>query len=476
MVKATSQKEILVRYVCPGSDTADQEKVVAEVNKKMKKDGLNLKLKVVHIGWDMWDNKTNVMLASGEEFELFHVMENRVPTSVFVAKNALRPLDDLLKKYGSTLLKMFPSQLWEAAKVNGKIYTIPAYWRDTTQSGGEVGTISVRKDLLDKVGLSIPKTVDELINAATKMKKIAGRDYYCWDHELNRTPVWLHRTYSTWPFYADYTEGIVYVDEKGNVKTWVETPEFKQDCMIYRKMYKLGLIHPDILSVPKDMRSKMISQGKFLFGLGTGGYTDYPSIVKYEPKAKIEEFKLNPEKGNYVFLPLWNSNAVPRTTKHPEAGVMFLNWLYSKKENHDLFLFGIKNVHYKEIDQYRAEFTYVNSTERKYMFDFWQIGYYKWAKFDKLTPQKGIELLTTTDPKAKYSIVVGFSFNPEPVKSEYANVLAEMTNSILPIKLGVVDYDKYFPTALKKLKAAGLDKVVAEYRKQFTKWLSEKKK
>jgi putative aldouronate transport system substrate-binding protein len=53
--------------------------------------------------------------------------------------------------------------------------------------------------------------------------------------------------------------------------------------------------------------------------------------------------------------------------------------------------------------------------------------------------------------------------------------LAELKTSIYPIKLGLVDYDKAFPDALKKLNAAGLQKVVAEYDRQFKEWQKSNK-
>ena len=39
--------------------------------------------------------------------------------------------------------------------------------------------------------------------------------------------------------------------------------------------------------------------------------------------------------------------------------------------------------------------------------------------------------------------------------------------------MGVQDYNKAFPAALQKMKAAGLDKVVAEYQKQYKDYLAK---
>lgn len=45
---------------------------------------------------------------------------------------------------------------------------------------------------------------------------------------------------------------------------------------------------------------------------------------------------------------------------------------------------------------------------------------------------------------------------------------------MVPIALGLVDYEENFPIALKRLKAAGIDKVVKEYKRQLNDWLATK--
>ena len=50
-----------------------------------------------------------------------------------------------------------------------------------------------------------------------------------------------------------------------------------------------------------------------------------------------------------------------------------------------------------------------------------------------------------------------------------------MSAVIYPIKFGIQDYDTYFPAALQRMKDAGLDKVVDEYRAQFEAWQAANK-
>ncbi|MNW60605.1 hypothetical protein D3C74_386060 [compost metagenome] len=77
------------------------------------------------------------------------------------------------------------------------------------------------------------------------------------------------------------------------------------------------------------------------------------------------------------------------------------------------------------------------------------------------------KVLFEPNPKAVNSIAANFIFDPTNVRTEYTNILSEASASITPIYMGVLEYDKAFPAALEKMRKAGLDKVVAEYQKQF---------
>ena len=65
------------------------------------------------------------------------------------------------------------------------------------------------------------------------------------------------------------------------------------------------------------------------------------------------------------------------------------------------------------------------------------------------------------------SPVVGFIFDSSPVVNELSNVSAEIRSVMWPIRYGLLDYDEAFPQALAKIKAAGLDALIAEYQRQF---------
>lgn len=466
---AAGGKPLPMKYVCPGSDYPDAPNALAAVNKKLQKDGVNIEVQVQYVGWDAWWNKTNVMLSSGEPFDLMHIMENgNITTSGYVGKGALTQTDDLIAKYGQKMKPMFADWMWNACKVNGKQYSIPAFWRDTTQQGGEVGEITYRKDVFDAMGIAVPKTPQDLIAVANQIQKARGSDVYIWEHMATRSPIWLHRTYASWPFYVDIENPIITIDKKGTVSSWYESEEFKNDCAFYRSVYTMGLINPDVLSLQRDQIQTQYDNGKFSFGLGTGSVGNVVALRNHGLKdAVISHFFFNPEKPVLLGLPVLNSNGVPITSKNPQTAIQFLNWLYTSKENHDLFLYGIVGQDYTPIGENRMDTVRDANARPIYAHDWWQIAYYKWARFDKNAPDEDVRLCTTTNPNVVTGFNVGFAFDTSPVASELANVQAEIKASMLPIRWGVVDFDQYYPDAIKKMKAAGLDKVVAEYKKQF---------
>jgi putative aldouronate transport system substrate-binding protein len=83
-----------------------------------------------------------------------------------VQSGVFMTLDDLLKKYGQNLLKKIPQAAWDRVKYQGKIVAIPEFL-----SIPNTNSTYLRKDLLDKLGLQTPKTVDEYLNVLRAFKK-----------------------------------------------------------------------------------------------------------------------------------------------------------------------------------------------------------------------------------------------------------------------------------------------------------------
>ena len=474
---AGSAELIPMRYYMPGAPTPEAGAVNAAINEKLHTDGVMIDFQPYYVPWDQWMNKINIMLSTGEEFELLHIMEDWVTTSMYAGRGQLTELTPIINEFAPDLWDKFDEILWRCATVNGKIMSVPAFWRDN--SGDMEGQLNFNITQLEKYGLPVPNSVDEIFEVLPvlqeKWKAEDSVTRYVYEHSANRCPVSWHRLYDAWPYYASQ-DGIFQVFQTGDAKLYFESEEFKNDCEIMHKLYTTGLTHPDTLNQPQDEINLDRRNGDYLMGIMTAGddvFDDDGVTLKY----KFAHVWLNEDRPFLLNLPLLNSNAVPETTKHPEAGVQFLNWMYSSKENQDLVLYGIKDVHWSEPDEDTFDRVKDEYNVPLYAFDFWMIEYVPYHRFDIMSTlddwERADYVGNVRPDQTVVSVMTGFNFDTEPVKVEYANMMAEYTTSILPIKKGVVAYEDYIEAALEKMRAAGSEAVIAEYQNQLTEYIAQ---
>ena len=477
MTAAEDADLIPMRYYMPGGPTPEAAAVNAAINEKLHADGVMIDFTPIYVPWGEWIDKINVLLSSGEEFELLHIMEDWVTTSMYTGRGQLTEVTPLIDEYAPELWDKFDEIMWRCVTVNGKIMSIPAYWRDN--SGDMEGMLNFNETQLTKYGLPVPKTIDEIFEVLPvlqeKWKEEDGVSRYIYEHSANRCPVSLHRAYDSWPFYASQ-DGIFQVFQTGEAALYFESEEFKNDCAFMHKAYTMGLIHPDTLNQPQDEINLDKQNGDYLLGIMTAGddiYDDDGVTVKYH----FAHVWLNEDGPFLLNLPLLNSNAIPITTPNPQAGIQFLNWMYSSKENQDLVLYGIKDVHWTEPDADTYDRIKDEYNVPLYAFDFWMIEYVPYHRFDVMSTwdeyERADHMGNVRPDQTVVSVMTGFNFNTEPVKVEYANMMAEYTTSILPIKKGVVAYEDGIDEALAKMRAAGSQAVIDEYQKQLTAYIAQ---
>jgi len=474
---ATEQTGDIMRmlYIMPGAPSLETDSVNVAINEQLAADGVPIDFQTRYIPWGEWADATNLMLSVGEEFELLHIMGDWIPLAVYASRNNLTPLDSLIDQYTPSLWDMFEPVFWQAASVGGQVMGIPAHWRDN--SGDIEGLLTVRGDLFEEFNLDIPETFDEIIASLSVLQSeweaIDGMKRFVWEHSLDRPPIAFHRTYDTWPFFVS-DGGIFKVSQDGTAEMWFDSEEFKKDANFMRAMYEAGLIHPDILNFPHDHIVELREHGDMLLAIQTPLATQ-ADLERLGIDGWPQRFWLNDSGPFLTATPLMNSNAIPNTTPHPEAALLFLEWMYSSAEAQHLVLYGVEGEHWNRVgSDERRHVRDSDGVTPLYIFDYWMIERVKWHLYDADQPEAGggltrIEYIENTRPdQTVVSPVVGFNFDSSSVNTELVNVLAEYTASILPIKLGVVAYDDAFEAARANMIAAGAEALLAEYQKQMT--------
>lgn len=470
-----SEDVVTCKYVIPGDKPVEYDIVEEIINKKLLEDNAGVKLERKYIAWDAWDQKINIMLSTGEEFDLFHVMNDRTPVSSYVSKGALTDITEEMEKYGENIKKVNPDIMIESAKVSNKLYAIPAFWVEFSHSP----EITIRLDILRDYNLEVPKSFEELTSAfETVMNNWKGdqKPYLPMIGSTTYKFGFDHKSYDSWPFWI--YDDLFYVNHNTReVKCYFETEEFRMDCMNARDWYEKGLINPDVLVFKSDQLNSQLDSGNWFVHAGTYG-NSIENIQKNYPEITVDDFDfLNffSDKPNLRPYGTRNMNAVPITSENPEAGVKFINWLYANQENYDLYLYGREGVDYINTgDRKREDIIDLSKGRPLYFADDWMIGNLNYSRQAGKSPSITNKILFNVDTSAIDSVAGSFVFDATNVRAELANVRTEMAAQITPIACGVRDYDEAIGPALDKLRSAGLEKVIGEYKTQFEAYLSSK--
>lgn len=125
------------------------------INEKFKVD-----YKPVFVPNTAFDEKINAVFASGKIPDAIGLMSADIKNryNKFAKQGAFLDIEPYIQEYPS--LKVVPDFIWDAMRVNGKIYAIPQY-----SPKYQVVTV-IRKDWLDKLNLKTPTNYEELKEVA----------------------------------------------------------------------------------------------------------------------------------------------------------------------------------------------------------------------------------------------------------------------------------------------------------------------
>lgn len=108
-----------------GDAQADDNMVFDEVNKYLA-DKIGVKLNVVKVGWGDYNQKMQVVINTGDQWDLCFTCSWANDYLQNAQKGAFLELDDLLKEEGKEMYDSIDPRFWEAAKVGGKTYGVPS--------------------------------------------------------------------------------------------------------------------------------------------------------------------------------------------------------------------------------------------------------------------------------------------------------------------------------------------------------------
>ncbi|WP_274649157.1 ABC transporter substrate-binding protein [Paenibacillus humicola] len=461
---AAKLKPYKLKLVYEGPPQPDEALVEDAINKILVKK-INATIDIAPIDWGAWDDKVNLMIASREPVDvLFTAQWNGFAKNV--AKGAYLPLDDLLQQYGQGILESLDPKFLEGTKINGKNYGIP-----TNKELASAGGIVYRKDIADQLGIDMSQVKKpEDLDAVYKIVKEKRPDII---PLYSSGGMFNAHYFAEYDFLGDAT--IPGVIMKNGDDTTVRMAEdldiYKRYIKIARDFFLKGYINKDAAT------TQLSSQDAYKAG------NVFSTIEPMKPGKADEIANAAGMPGKLAQITLTGKTvatsepagamlAISSTSKDPARAMMLINLLHTDKDINNLLNFGIEGVHYTLNGDIM---TPTDKTSRYSPGVAWELGNQflnhvwnteapdKWEQFKKF------------NEGAKPSPGLGFVFNSDPVKAEVgalANVIKQYQKAI---ETGSVDPDKVMPEYMSAMKAAGVDKVIAEKQKQFDAFLANKK-
>ncbi|MFC5403275.1 extracellular solute-binding protein [Cohnella soli] len=450
-----------IKMLSLGDESARMKEFLADINVKLKEE-INTELEIQYVPWSAYGSgqQIDLMLASGQDFDF--TFTDPTWLNQLVQKKVAYDLTDLVEPYMADLKKNLTPEHFEQFTIGGKLYAIPMGYSPLSANSY---SISVRKDLMDEVGVKSISTIDELYNFAT-LVKAKHPDMYATPNTPSFVQPYI-RGLSDQNYTWDEVSKYFLTDEnsaEGNLVSFVDSPEFKAQADFFRKMYENNLISKDILT-NKAATKDLFTSGKYMWMQGRSGGNNLievlPQLKENVPNAELYEVMFAPEKPKIKTGYASTAVMVPAYSKNADRVAMLLNLMQKDRENFLFFVYGIQDKDYKIVNDKVEK---INKDELMFQWALFNVNY---PVYESTLPDDFIAINKSWDEGAVASKMFGFSLVLEPVKVQKVKLDAVFDERIKPILAGVISYDKGFKKAKAEMEAAGWNEYFAEVQKQY---------
>ena len=436
-------------------------------------DKINTKVKLVLFSNSDYMNQVNLMLASGEQLDLFQAYNTSHLKYIQdgTALDITEYLDSDLKETTETLYDGFLAP----TTVEGKTYGILNMGSNYVPGG-----FTYREDITEELGIDMSQvTKPEDLTAVFAKVKEAYPDMTIIDP--NRANAlfesYLGKIDKIDPLgdnIASSVSGVAYQDNATVVDIY-ETTDFKELCELTRSWFEAGYYASDAATTTATTAELLMSGNCFGTFCGLGN----PKIAQQYTNNYGHPFE-NVQISDSM---IWSGNGgawmVNSGCKDPSAACKFMNLLYTDAYVDNLLVYGEEGVDYKLDENGCAVapngYTDLNSVAYTDNMNYYFWGN-KWLTYPVVGGLYGEEKETNKQQNydGDHSNYYGFLYDYSDKEAEYTaclNIVEEYKKSLW---VGAADVDTTLAEMTKRLKAAGMDDLIQAKQEQLDAWMSSK--
>ena len=441
-------EEVNLKWYIMAQEPAGFDRVMEEANKYLK-EKLNVNLELVCIQAGDYQQKTQMIMASQEEFDLMWMNASYYEPSV--TKGAFLPLDELLETTPD-LKDLFEEGTWDATRVNGEIYGVPMLQVLYGQGG-----LWFIKSIVDKYDLPVEeiKFLEDLTPIYQTVKDNEPADII---------PLRAAITPHFDPYMTQVTGTSFYIDEAGKVTNKRELNIKNNKVM--QEWYSKGFFPADVTTMTDE--NSLIKAGKIFsrFSRQLPGVSGKFKISNGYDVVNVATNEAVISRGSVQST----MTAISATSKHPERALKLLELMQTDKYLFNLMAYGIEGQDWEKDPENEKR---IQRESGAYYVPEYLIGNqflaYILPSYEDTVWEETIE----ENAKAKIDPNNSFWFDRTPVETELTNLAAISTEYDNQLSYSTIPVEETYAKIDEKQKLAGVDKVVDEIQTQYDAWKAQ---
>lgn len=463
--KTASNEDVIWYYMGDSSATGNDE--VFEAVNEYTKEKLGFGVELNPLDNSSYEQKIKVIMSGGEDYDISWTSNWRNNYAQNVSNGAYMELDDLLKKTPD-LYNSMSEGLWEGAKINGKIYGVPCQQIMARSTGAYIPTAYADK-------------FDELVGTEKVSKYSDLTPYVEWLGSENPGQAWIQLywqdnayMYDIEPVLGVKIPGAVRLNTDGEIKVFnqFETDEW-MDCIT--TMYNWRKSGATLQGKSNQTKSTYtpVERPMDISTYTPNGAADRTASMKFDTSARQLSDAYLTTGGITSTLQAINVNS-----KNAENAMKLLELVNTDSKMINLLAYGIEGVHYEKVtDNTVHRYTTDEANAKglsKYSVEAWCFGNVFNGYLTEGNPEDTWAKTKEINDTAKWSSILGFSADMEPIKTEMNNCNSIVTEYMDKMNEGLADPVATNNEMLEKLKTAGVDKIIAELQRQIDEWVKTK--
>ncbi|MDO4268125.1 MAG: ABC transporter substrate-binding protein [Eubacteriales bacterium] len=466
--------EIVFAYMTQNNipETSELQRIEDLLN-AYTEEKINTRVKLVLFSNADYMNQVNLMLAAGEQVDLFKAQA----TSYIPYINDGTALD--ITPYLENELKETTEVIYDGmlkpTTVDGKTYGIINMGSNYVPGG-----FCYRSDIVDELGIDMSQ-----VDSFEDMTAVFAAVKEAYPNMIIIDP---NRANSIFESYLckveridplgdkpDYSlSGVAYIDEEPKVVNMYETESFKKAANLTRSWYEAGYFASDAATTTATTAELLMSGNCFGTFCGLGN----PNIAQQYTTNYGHDFENVELCGSMVWGGSENAWMVNSSSEAPAAACRFLNLLYTDEYVDNLLVYGEEGVDYVLNEDGFAVapegYTDLNSVKYTNNMNYYFWGN-KWLTYPVVGGQTGEELQATIDRNyaGEVSAYYGFIYDYSSLDAEYTACLNIVNEYKKSLWVGAADVDETLNELNGRLYSAGMQKLIDLKQEQLDQWESQ---